>query len=183
MFHTPVSREDRIFSQIQPSLCCASRFCGFSLLLLRSELCFSTGVGTNVRERETRGSRQKWTRPNSTRGRSAASRAARPRPRSSARARHNQQQLQPSMLLPLQLLLASSASMLLPMQLVLSSASADLSAAQPTLSLPLVRRRRLRPRGMVHSASRRLSEAAPLPTTEAGPFFGSVPSRLLRTQT
>ena len=103
--------------------------------------------------------------------------------RSRAREPATQEQLQPSMLLPLQLLLASSASMLLPMQLLLSSASADLSAAQPTLSLPLVRRRRLRPRGMVHSASRRLSEAAPLPTTEAGPFFGSVPSRLLRTQT
>jgi hypothetical protein len=76
------------------------------------------------------------------------------------------------MLLPLQLLLASSSSMLLPMQLLLSSASAHLSAAQPTLSLPLVRRRRLRPRAT--GVSRHLSESAPLPTTEAGPFFGSV---------
>ena len=62
--------------------------------------------------------------------------------------------------------------MLLLPQLLLSSASADLSAAQPTLSLPLVRRRRHHPR--VTHAARRLSQAAPLPTTEAGPFFGSV---------
>ena len=72
--------------------------------------------------------------------------------------------------------------MLLLPQLLLSSASADLSAAQPTLSLPLVRRRRHHPRATAHAA-RHLSQAAPLPTTEAGPFFGSVPSRLLRTQT
>ena len=72
----------------------------------------------------------------------------------------------------LQLLAPSSASMLLLPQLLLSSASADLSAAQPTLSLPLVRRRRHHPR--VTHAARRLSQAAPLPTTEAGPFFGSV---------
>ena len=81
----------------------------------------------------------------------------------------------------LQLLAPSSASMLLLPQLLLSSASADLSAAQPTLSLPLVRRRRHHPRAT--HAARHLSQAAPLPTTEAGPFFGSVPSRLLRTQT
>lgn len=78
--------------------------------------------------------------------------------------------------------LASSASMLLLPQLLLSSASADISAAQPTLSLPLVRRRRHHPRATAHAA-RHLSQAAPLPTAEAGPFFGSVPSRLLRTQT
>ena len=74
--HVPYSREDRISSQIQRSAVLYSRFCGFSLLLLRSELCFSTGVGTNVRERETRGSRQKWTGTRGTVGR--ASRRAPP---------------------------------------------------------------------------------------------------------
>ena len=74
--HVPYSREDRISSQIQRSAVLYSRFCGFSLLLLRSELCFSTGVGTNVRERETRGSRQ--INGPAREARSAASRAARP---------------------------------------------------------------------------------------------------------